>query len=156
MIIDATDSIMGRIAAVAAKKALLGETVNIVNCEKAVVTGRRDKVLADFKQRIDRGIPLKGPYYPKQSDRILRRAIRGMLPYKKERGNEAFKRVMCYIGVPDKFSSQKSEKISGASISKLPNVKYVYLKEVAKHLGGKLWKLFILQETGKEQLQEQP
>ncbi|MBT4541067.1 50S ribosomal protein L13 [Candidatus Woesearchaeota archaeon] len=138
MIIDATDSVMGRIAAVAAKKALLGESINIVNCENAIVTGRKVRVLADFKQKLDRGIPLKGPYFPKQSDRIFRRAIRGMLPYKKERGKEAFKRIMCHIGVPDKFSSQKLELIGDASVSKLPNVKYVYLKDIAKHLGGKL------------------
>jgi large subunit ribosomal protein L13 len=138
MIIDATNAVMGRIAAIAAKKALLGETVNIVNCENAIVTGSKQRVLADYKQRLDRGIPLKGPYFPKQSDRIFRRTIRGMLPYKKERGREAFKKIMCHIGLPEKFSSQTLEKIGDANVSKLPNVKYVHLKDIAKHLGGKL------------------
>ena len=138
MIIDATNLIMGRVAAIAAKKAILGETINIVNCENAIVTGSKQRVLADYKQRLDRGIPLKGPYFPKQSDRIFRRTIRGMLPYKKEKGKLAFKRIMCYIGLPDQFSSQKLEKIETADVSKVPNTKYVYLKDIAKHLGGKL------------------
>ena len=137
MIIDASDSIMGRIAVVAAKKSLLGEVVNIVNCEKAVITGTRSRILQDFQQKRARGIPLQGPYYPKQSDRILRRAVRGMLSYKKSRGKEAFKRVMCHIGVPDKFNNQKLEKVERASLSKLPNLKFMYLKDIVKQLGGK-------------------
>ena len=42
MIINAENLVLGRMAAVVAKQALLGEDINIVNCEKAVITG--DKV----------------------------------------------------------------------------------------------------------------
>ena len=38
MIIDATELIVGRFATVAAKKALLGERIDIINCEKAIIT----------------------------------------------------------------------------------------------------------------------
>lgn len=138
MIIDATDAILGRIATVAAKKALLGEKVDIVNCEKAVVTGSRDQILARFKQKKDFGIPLKGPYYPRMPDRMVRRAVRGMLPFKKEKGRKAFDRVMCYIGVPDKMKDQKAEKIKEADVSKMPSLKYVYIKDISKHLGAKI------------------
>lgn len=137
MIIDATDLIMGRLATVVAKKALLGEEIDIVNCEKAAVTGSRKEVLDEFKRRRERGIPLKGPYYPKQSDRIVRRAIRGMLPYKKHKGSEAFKRVMCYIGVPEKLQGKEMQTIEAANIDKLPNVRYVHVGAIAKELGGK-------------------
>lgn len=139
MIIDAKDSILGRVAVVAAKKALLGETVNIVNCEHVLITGKKANTIAEYKHRIFvRGTPRKGPHITKQSDRLVRRTVRGMLPFKKTRGREAFKRVMCYIGVPDKFANQKLEKLALADISKLTVLRYIYLKDLVKELGGKI------------------
>lgn len=138
MIIDATDLIIGRMASFAAKQVLLGEKVDIVNCEKAVITGSKKMIKDKYLQKVKRGIPKSGPFYPKQSDRIVRRVVRGMLPFKKNRGREAFKRVMCYIGVPEKFQTQKFETIENANIKKLPNLGYVYLKEVSKEVGGKI------------------
>lgn len=41
-----------------------------------------------------------GPYYPKRPDRIFKRAIRGMLPYKTEDGREALSNVRVYVGNP--------------------------------------------------------
>ncbi len=138
MIIDATDAIIGRMAAYAAKKALNGEKIDIVNCENAVMTGNKEQILSKFKQRRERGVPLKGPYYPKLPDRIVRRTVRGMLPYDKDRGRKAFKRVMCYIGVPDNLKDKKLEKVKGADISKTPSLKYTYLKDISKFLGAKI------------------
>ena len=40
--IDADNLILGRMATTAAKSALAGENVVIVNCEKAIVTGKKD------------------------------------------------------------------------------------------------------------------
>ena len=65
MIIDAKNMILGRIATVAAKQALLGEDVNVVNCELAVVSGRKKHVLEKYKKRENRGDPHHGPYLPK-------------------------------------------------------------------------------------------
>lgn len=139
MIIDATNTVVGRLASFVAKKVMLGESVNIVNCENAVFTGSPSMVAARYKRKIDMGIPLGGPYFPKQSDRIVRRTIRGMLPHQKRRGRDLFKKkVMCHIGVPEKFASQKMERIPNADVSKLTTVKYMYLKDLVKHLGGKL------------------
>lgn len=137
IIIDATNLILGRIATVAAKQALLGEEVVVINCEKTIVTGERKMVINKFLQKIHRGVPLQGPYYPKQPDRIVRRTIRGMLPYKKAMGKAAFARVMCYLGVPEKYANEKTTTIEGANVSKLPNLKYVVLSDVAQNLGGR-------------------
>ncbi|MFW6230537.1 MAG: 50S ribosomal protein L13, partial [Nanoarchaeota archaeon] len=82
-----------------AKMLLLGETVVIVNSEKAVITGPKDKVFASFKQKRERGIPLNGPYYPRRPDMIVKRTIRGMLPYKQEKGETAFKRLKCHVSI---------------------------------------------------------
>lgn len=137
IVIDATNLIMGRIGTVAAKQALLGEEVVVVNCEKAIVTGERKMVINKFLKKIHRGIPQQGPYYPKQPDRIVRRAIRGMLPYKKGMGKAAFDRVMCYLGVPEKYANAELTTIEGANVSKLPNLKYVVLSDVVKNIGGR-------------------
>ena len=45
MIIDGTNLILGRIATFAAKKALEGEQVVIVNCESIVVTGGKKQTI---------------------------------------------------------------------------------------------------------------
>ncbi len=138
MIIDATDLIMGRLAAVVAKKAILGEKIDILNCEKAVITGNRDNILAEYKKRFDLGRnPYKGPFFPRASDRLVRRAIRGMLPYKQEKGKKAYKEVMCYVGIPEQFKGQKLETVAAANVSKLKNYKYMEIGVLAKLLGSK-------------------
>ena len=138
MIIDATDLIMGRLAAVVAKKAILGEKIDIVNCEKAVITGNKDNILAEYKKRYDLGRnPYKGPFFPRASDRLVRRSIRGMLPYKQEKGKKAYKAVMCYVGIPEQFKGQKLETIAAANVSKLKNYKYIAVGVLAKQLGSK-------------------
>ena len=47
MIIDAKDLIAGRMGAFVAKQLLLGETVDIVNAEKAVISGKKNVVFAE-------------------------------------------------------------------------------------------------------------
>jgi len=135
MNIDATNSIIGRIATVAAKRALLGETVNIVNCEKAVMTGNKKTLLLEFKRKRDMGIPRKGPFIHRSSDKILKRTVRGMLPYKKEKGRKAFKRIKCYVRNPEDIKNL--ETIKEANVSKVPNLKYLRLEEISKYMGGK-------------------
>lgn len=139
MIIDATDLIVGRLATVVAKKALLGESFIIVNCEKAVMTGNKAEILKDRKNTKDRGTPTAGPYYPKMPDQIVKRVIRGMLPYKKERGRAALQRIICYRGVPVKYKDQKIENITAlekAHINKLPNRKFITMAQIARTLGA--------------------
>lgn len=137
MIIDATDLILGRFATVIAKKALLGEKINVVNCEKAIISGSKRKIIEDYKQKRERRTIRRGPFFPKTADRLVRRTIRGMLPYKQKKGSEAFKRVMCYIGVPEKLSKEKAETIKSASISKLPVLKFIKIEDICKELGAK-------------------
>ena len=134
MIIDATNLILGRLASFSAKKALEGENVVIVNADKAIISGKKEDVIKKYKQRVERGDPLRGPYFPKTSDRLVRRAIRGMLPYKQERGKNAFKKVMCYMGIPDEYKNQKIETVKQAAISRLKVSKYISIEELSKQL----------------------
>lgn len=138
MIIDANDLVIGRLGTVVAKKALLGEKVDIVNCEQAVITGKKQKVLADYKQTYNRGIPVKGPFHHSMPDKFVKRAIRGMLPYKKERGKIAFKNIMCHVGIPSNLKDQKMETVDDANVNKMESSDFVKVKDICKFVGAKL------------------
>lgn len=138
MIINAENQIAGRVAAYAAKKAIVGEEIIIINCEKAVITGSRPQVLAKFKRKRELGVPLQGPYYPRKPEMVFKRIIRGMLPYKKEKGESAFKRIKCYKGEPSGIKKDNNVKVLGADISKVPNLKYITIAEVSRFMGAKI------------------
>jgi large subunit ribosomal protein L13 len=138
MIIDASYLILGRLASYAAKQALLGKKVDIVNCENAVITGNKKWIMERHRKKMQRGIPLKGPYIKRMPDRYVKRAIRGMLPYKQAKGRQAFEKIMCYIGVPEKFKDKKLETLKSADISKVPNLRYTTVKQVCKTMGAKI------------------
>ena len=109
-VFDAEREVLGRIASQAAKSALMGEEVVIVNAEKAYVSGDMKMVFAQNLQKLtlkNKGNVNKGPYHAKRPDLYVRRAVRGMLPWKKTRGREAYKRVRVYIGVPAILAEMK-------------------------------------------------
>lgn len=133
---DAENQILGRLATVIAKELLSGERVVVVNSEKAVLSGN-DKFKKQFYlQRIQRGDVKHGPFFPKQPDRIFRRAVRGMLPWHKPKGREAFRRLKVYLGVPEELKGKKFEKVEGADVGKL-RCKYISLGELSVDIGGK-------------------
>jgi len=139
-IINAEGLILGRLASKVAKMLLEGEEVVIINAEKAIITGNREFIFEKYKQRTElrtRTNPRKGPFYPKRSDEIVRRTIRGMLPWKTDRGRKAFKRLKVYAGVPKEFEEKEFETIVEAHMSRIKTPKYVTVGEVAKFLGGK-------------------
>ncbi|WP_297490964.1 50S ribosomal protein L13 [Thermococcus sp.] len=140
-VINAEGLILGRLASKVAKMLLEGEEVVIVNADKAVITGNREDVFAKYKRRTTlrtRTNPRRGPFYPKRSDEIVRRTIRGMLPWKTDKGRKAFGRLRVYAGVPKEFEGKNLESISEAHMSRLATPKYVTVGEVAKFLGGKV------------------
>ncbi len=137
MIIDATNLILGRLASFAAKKSLLGEKIEIVNSEKAVITGNKKETLKEYLRKRKAKSVRKGPFIPKISDRFVRRSIRGMLPYKRPKGREAFKRVICYAGVPEKLKDKKFETIKEANVRKLQSLDYITVGNICRVMGGR-------------------
>ncbi|HDI75487.1 MAG: 50S ribosomal protein L13 [Thermoprotei archaeon] len=137
-IIDAKDHVAGRLASIVAKRLLRGEKIVIVNAEKAVIIGDRLRIINIFKRRLTWRTyynPEKvGPKLPVRPDGILKRMIRGMLPYKQHKGKIALKRLRVYIGVPDEFKDKPMEKVKEA-LKPLENYKYIYLEELAKSIG---------------------
>ena len=103
IVIDAKNLILGRFSTYVAKQALIGEEVRVINCEKAIVSGKKASSIRETQETANRGTPAKGPFIPKMADRYVRRVIRGMLPYKVHKGAVAYKRVLCYVGEPEEF-----------------------------------------------------
>lgn len=155
IIIDGKDLIVGRVATFVAKKALLGEEVKIINCEEMYITGDKPFLIKESFRRRVQGTWSKGPFYYRMPDRFVRRIIRGMLPHKTARGTEAYKRIMCYIGTPEELKGQKTTTVAVASISKVPNLKYMRIKDLSKHMGASLWRQFQQAEKEKNPLLEQ-
>lgn len=106
MIIDATNATMGRLASYSAKQLLLGKNLVIINCKHAIITGNKEPAIEKYHSlRQKGGSAQRGPYFPKSPERILKRAIRGMLPRQKGRGTEALKNVICYNECPKEYES---------------------------------------------------
>jgi len=135
--IDATNLVLGRLCAIAAKRAMLGEKIEIVNCEKSLISGKRLYTVARYTNNIKRGTPFNGPNFPKQPERVVKRTIRGMIPYRKHHGEAAMKRIRCYYGVPEAFQNITLEKMPAADVKTTNISKYIKLKELSNLLGAK-------------------
>ena len=132
VVIDGRDCILGRVASIVSERALDGESIAVVNAEGLVITGGDEDVIGTFEKRTELGSD-RGPYYPKRPDMIAKRSIRGMLPYKRPRGREAFERVRVYLGNP---YDAESEILEGTSLDRLSNTDFVELGEVSEKLGA--------------------
>ena len=134
-IIDSEGAVLGRLCTTVAKRLLNGEEIIIVNSEKVIVTGKKTMIKAHYKHEREVGTYRKGPFYPRMPDRILKRCVRGMIPYQEPHGRTAFKKLKCYIGVPKDYQGQTFEKIPSAQ--KQP-VNYMTLQEIAQFLGANI------------------
>lgn len=134
VIIDANGLILGRMASVVAKRLLQGETIIIVNAEKAAISGKRLSKVREAKKFLEIGHPRKGPYHPRRPDRIVRRTIRGMLPRKKPKGQQAYKRLKVFLGIPQELEHEKCQTISEANAERL-KCPYMTIGELAQEIG---------------------
>ena len=137
-IVDASNLILGRMASYVAKKALNGNRVVVLNAERAIISGTKERVVARAKQKLKTrtlGNLEKGPVHPRKPDGYVRRVIRGMLPWKKTSGKEAFHRVRVYIGTPDEFKDRPATRIADADASKL-RVPYISVARLSEEIGG--------------------
>ncbi len=145
MIIDAEGHILGRLSSFIAKQALMGENVIVVNAEKAVVSGKKEAVFKKYLKRLEWKNKMnyrKGPFHQKRPDKFVRKAIRGMLPFERLRGRDAYKKIMVYTGIPEneimrvhnlnvnKEGMYNSENIRKSAIG-------VTVADICKFIGGK-------------------
>jgi len=130
IIIDAQGAVAGRLAGFAAKKALQGNKIIVVNAEKARIIGRKKIILDDYIKRraLGKGVQ-KGPHFPYRADMILRRIIRGMLPRKRTTGREAFRSIKCFISIPAEYQNKIKDAVKFETKNAL---NYLTLEELSK------------------------
>jgi large subunit ribosomal protein L13 len=138
IIIDATDMILGRLCSKAAKAALMGEEVAIVNCGKAVISGDRKQLITEYNHKKNMGTHAHGPFFYSRPEMFVKRAVRGMVPVKQAKGRAAYERIMCYRGVPENFAGKPMETVEGANYTKLPKLKYARVDDICKMMGAKI------------------
>jgi len=106
LVVDASSLVIGRLSSIVAKQLLQGKRVTIVNAEKALMTGSRQRAINDrllFLEVKGRISSRHTPRHFRRPDNYLRRSIRGMLPRRKPKGVAAFKRLRVFIGVPEQY-----------------------------------------------------
>lgn len=134
--IDATDLVLGRLSSVVAKKLLDGEEVVIINAEKAVIMGKKERIFREYREKREIGSSRKGPFFPRMPDRIIKRTVRGMLPKNNAKGRMALKRLKVYIGVPSGIEVKKTEKID-ARAEGIAGTTYITVGELSEHMGAR-------------------
>jgi large subunit ribosomal protein L13 len=134
-VINAEGLILGRMASVIAKRLLKGEEIVMVNAEKAVLSGRKRNRVLEAKEFLAVGSKLEqGPFHYRRPDRIVRKTVRGMLPYKQPKGKQAYKRLTVYMSIPDELKDQKMETVEAARAQKLTCAHFT-VSDFAKELG---------------------
>ena len=113
-VVDATGAIAGRLATALAKRLLGGETVIVLNSEKAIVSGKGYSIKERYKFKVDVGTRRKGPFPSRMPHLMLKRTVRGMLPRDRPNGRAALGRLTCHIGVPPEFVGKPTEQVKEA------------------------------------------
>ncbi len=109
----------------------------MVNSEKAIISGSKKVILEKYKTRVnlkEKANPEHSPYWSRRPDFLVKRIIRGMLPYRKPSGKAAYRRLRVYIGMPQELSKSKLVEIE----SKDPRtmyVNYITIEELSRLLG---------------------
>jgi large subunit ribosomal protein L13 len=129
-VIDADGLVLGRMASIVAKRLLAGETIE----QKAVISGNKIKLVEEWKEFLKVGGFGKGPVHHRRPHDIVRRTVRGMLPYRMPKGEAAFKRLHVHIGVPEEFTKLEKHSLPECHSSKL-NHRGVTVGELAESIG---------------------
>ena len=133
-VINAQGAVLGRLGTTVAKRLLNGEDIAVINTEKAIIVGKKPEIKSRYKQKQDVGTYRKGPFFPRMPDRLVKRTIRGMIPYQTPHGRAAFKRLKCYIGIPNEFQGKQAESIENAQ--KKP-AEFMTVEELSHALGAR-------------------
>ena len=136
-LIDASNLILGRLASIVAKRLLNGEEIIVINAEKAIISGNKENIFEDAAKRLEIrtvGSKTKSPKHPRRPEGLIRKTVRGMLPWDKPRGKIAFKRLKVYIGVPDSVKELHSQTLPKANLTNVQTFK-ISIGDVAKSIG---------------------
>lgn len=137
---------MGRLASTVAELLLKAaradrdDKVIIINAEKAIVSGRPRSVLNTYKAKYELNHPRKGPFFPRMPDMILKRTVRGMLPYQsKSSGRRALRNLRVVIKCPSHLESDLPEGHEHGDDSKIRRAlpeRFILLGDISANLGA--------------------
>lgn len=141
VVVDANNQILGRMSTKIVKLLEQGKKVAVINAEKAVISGPKQRVVAGYKLLFSVRT-LFNPYKqgirrPRNPINIVKRTIRGMLP-KNQLGRKMYKNLKVYIGVPQELKDKQTIRFPEADVSRLKG-KYITVGELAKELGWSAW-----------------
>merc|ERR1712002_516480 len=125
-----------------AKTALTGQRVVIVRCEDINISGSfyRNKLkYLDFLRKRCNVNPKRGPFHHRAPSKVFQRIVRGMLPHKTKRGQEALKRVKAFEGVPPPYDKMKRKVVPDAlkALRLRPGRKHCKLGRLSHEVGWK-------------------
>ncbi|MCX6772362.1 MAG: 50S ribosomal protein L13 [Candidatus Micrarchaeota archaeon] len=134
VVIDADGAVIGRLGARISKLLLAGNQVEVINAEKSVMLGSlpaaKERFLSRRHQKNKRN-PEESPHWPRSPHLLLRRMIRGMLPWSSQRGRDAYHRLKVTAGSPPNMG--KPTKIKEASSESKHG--FFTLEEFCKEVG---------------------
>lgn len=126
--VDATGIPLGRVGSFVVKKVLLGDEVFVINSEKAIISGSKEDVLKVITNwRNKGGNSLNGPKVSRSPERLLKRMIRGMLPWDRQKGRDAYRRIKCY-----QTNELDTSKVEVIKLEQRKPLKFMELKEVSR------------------------
>jgi large subunit ribosomal protein L13 len=134
---DAEKMVVGRLGTRVAKDALMGNNVVIVNVEKAIITGNRRAVIEAFKAKRDirtSSNHTRGPFHERRPDMMVRRMLRGMLPWPTPRAKAALKRIKVFMGIPEKYMNAEKIVLEKSRYRSMKN-KFIQVKDLSEELG---------------------
>lgn len=116
------------------------DKVIIINSEKAIVSGRPRSVLNTYQAKYKLNHPRKGPFFPRMPDMIMKRTVRGMLPYQRKNvGRRAIRNLKVEIGCPSHLESDLPDGHELGDDSKIRRAlpdRFILLGDISANLGA--------------------
>ena len=145
-VFNADGLIMGRLASTVAELLIKAaredrdDKVIIINSEKAIVSGRPRSVLNTYQAKYKLNHPRKGPFFPRMPDMIMKRTVRGMLPYQRKNvGRRAIRNLKVEIGCPSHLESDLPDGHESGDDSKIRRAlpdRFILLGDISANLGA--------------------
>lgn len=142
IVIDGKGHLLGRLASVVAKELLNGQELVVVRCEEIDISGTRHRNRRNFQNYLRKRTntnPKWGPFHHRAPRMILLKTVRGMLPRKTKRGEEALGRLKAFEGIPPLYAKTKRMVVPDAlRVTHLrPSAKYTNIGVLAGEMGWK-------------------
>jgi large subunit ribosomal protein L13 len=134
VVIDGKGMIFGRAASRVAKTILNGEEVQLINAEQIIISGNPVSITGKLKKRRavkHKGTPEHSPKWSKLPHLLVKRMIRGMLPWDSARGREAFHRLLVYTGNPKNLAAAESQKEPALK----KGARYITIRDLCRMIG---------------------